>query len=39
MSDGETADFALLLEYRRAKCPGIERIRYTTSHPRNSRSA
>ena len=30
---GETADFALLLEYV-AEIPGIERIRYTTSHPR-----
>ena len=29
---GETADFALLLEYV-AEIPGIERIRYTTSHP------
>jgi tRNA-2-methylthio-N6-dimethylallyladenosine synthase len=33
MSDGDTADFALLLEYV-AEVPGIERIRYTTSHPR-----
>jgi tRNA-2-methylthio-N6-dimethylallyladenosine synthase len=33
MSDGETADFALLLEYV-AEVPGIERIRYTTSHPK-----
>ena len=33
MADGETADFALLLEYV-AEIPGIERIRYTTSHPR-----
>jgi tRNA-2-methylthio-N6-dimethylallyladenosine synthase len=33
MEDGETADFALLLEYA-AGSPGIERIRYTTSHPR-----
>jgi tRNA-2-methylthio-N6-dimethylallyladenosine synthase len=32
-SDGETADLALLLEYV-AEIPGIERIRYTTSHPR-----
>ena len=31
--DGEPADFALLLEYV-AEIPGIERIRYTTSHPR-----
>jgi len=29
----EKADFALLLEYV-AEIPGIERIRYTTSHPR-----
>jgi tRNA-2-methylthio-N6-dimethylallyladenosine synthase len=29
---GEIADFALLLEYV-AAVPGIERIRYTTSHP------
>jgi tRNA-2-methylthio-N6-dimethylallyladenosine synthase len=29
----EAADFALLLEYV-AEMPGIERIRYTTSHPR-----
>jgi tRNA-2-methylthio-N6-dimethylallyladenosine synthase len=29
---GETADFALLLDYV-AEIPGIERIRYTTSHP------
>jgi tRNA-2-methylthio-N6-dimethylallyladenosine synthase len=33
MTDGETADFALLLEYV-AEVPGIERIRYTTSHPK-----
>jgi tRNA-2-methylthio-N6-dimethylallyladenosine synthase len=33
MADGETADFALLLEYV-ADVPGIERIRYTTSHPK-----
>jgi len=32
MSDGEAADFALLLEYL-AEMPGIERLRYTTSHP------
>ena len=30
---GELADFALLLEYV-AEIPGIERIRYTTSHPK-----
>jgi tRNA-2-methylthio-N6-dimethylallyladenosine synthase len=29
----ETADFALLLEYV-ADIPGIERLRYTTSHPK-----
>jgi tRNA-2-methylthio-N6-dimethylallyladenosine synthase len=33
MSDGAIADFATLLEYV-AEVPGIERIRYTTSHPR-----
>ncbi len=33
MSDGEIADFALLLEYLH-EIPGIERIRYTTSHPK-----
>lgn len=33
MSDGDIADFALLLEYV-AEIPGIERLRYTTSHPR-----
>ncbi|MGQ9684943.1 MAG: tRNA (N6-isopentenyl adenosine(37)-C2)-methylthiotransferase MiaB [Thiobacillaceae bacterium] len=33
MDDGETADFALLLELT-AEIPGIERIRFTTSHPR-----
>jgi tRNA-2-methylthio-N6-dimethylallyladenosine synthase len=31
--DGELADFALLLELV-AEIPGIERIRFTTSHPR-----
>jgi tRNA-2-methylthio-N6-dimethylallyladenosine synthase len=31
--DGDVADFAQLLEYV-AEIPGIERIRYTTSHPR-----
>ncbi|MFA5914820.1 MAG: tRNA (N6-isopentenyl adenosine(37)-C2)-methylthiotransferase MiaB [Burkholderiales bacterium] len=30
---GDSADFALLLEYV-AEIPGIERIRYTTSHPK-----
>jgi len=33
MSDGETADLALLLRYL-AELPGLERIRFTTSHPR-----
>ena len=33
MPDGEIADFALLLEYVN-EIPGIERIRFTTSHPR-----
>ncbi|MBY0474591.1 MAG: tRNA (N6-isopentenyl adenosine(37)-C2)-methylthiotransferase MiaB [Nitrosomonas sp.] len=33
MSDGEIADFALLLEYLH-EIPGIERIRYITSHPK-----
>jgi tRNA-2-methylthio-N6-dimethylallyladenosine synthase len=33
MTDGAIADFATLLEYV-AEVPGIERIRYTTSHPR-----
>jgi tRNA-2-methylthio-N6-dimethylallyladenosine synthase len=31
-ASGEMADFALLVEYV-AEIPGIERIRYTTSHP------
>src|SRR5690606_5169663 len=31
--DGEIADFAMLLEYVH-EIPGIERIRYTTSHPK-----
>jgi len=31
--DGEIADFAQLVEYV-AEIPGIDRIRYTTSHPR-----
>jgi tRNA-2-methylthio-N6-dimethylallyladenosine synthase len=30
---GEIADFAMLIEYV-AEMPGIERIRYTTSHPK-----
>jgi tRNA-2-methylthio-N6-dimethylallyladenosine synthase len=33
LEDGEAADFAMLLEYV-AAIPGIERLRYTTSHPR-----
>lgn len=33
MSDGEIADFALLIEYI-AEIPGIERIRFVTSHPK-----
>jgi len=32
-SDNEIADFALLLEYT-AEIPGIERIRFITSHPK-----
>ena len=31
--EGDTADFAMLLEYV-SEIDGIERIRYTTSHPR-----
>ena len=33
LEDGESADFALLLEYV-AAIPGMARIRYTTSHPK-----
>jgi tRNA-2-methylthio-N6-dimethylallyladenosine synthase len=33
MGDGEFADFALLLEYL-AEMPGLGRIRFTTSHPK-----
>jgi tRNA-2-methylthio-N6-dimethylallyladenosine synthase len=33
LPDGEPGDFALLLEYV-AEIPGIERLRYTTSHPK-----
>jgi tRNA-2-methylthio-N6-dimethylallyladenosine synthase len=33
MAEGEIADLALLLEYL-AEMPGLERIRYTTSHPK-----
>jgi tRNA-2-methylthio-N6-dimethylallyladenosine synthase len=33
MAGGEFADLALLLEYL-AEIPGLERLRYTTSHPR-----
>jgi tRNA-2-methylthio-N6-dimethylallyladenosine synthase len=36
MGTGETADFALLLEYVH-EIPGVERIRYTTSHPKEFR--
>ena len=32
-ADGQTADLAMLLEYA-ADVPGIERLRYTTSHPK-----
>jgi tRNA-2-methylthio-N6-dimethylallyladenosine synthase len=32
-ASGESADLAMLLEYA-AEMPGIERLRYTTSHPR-----
>jgi tRNA-2-methylthio-N6-dimethylallyladenosine synthase len=32
-ADGEAADFALLLDHV-AAMPGIERVRYTTSHPK-----
>ncbi len=32
MQSGETADLAMLLEYLH-EIPGIERLRYTTSHP------
>jgi len=32
-TEGEIADFATLIEYV-AEMPGIERIRYTTSHPK-----
>ncbi|GAB3462805.1 tRNA (N6-isopentenyl adenosine(37)-C2)-methylthiotransferase MiaB [Massilia terrae] len=33
MADGQVADFALLLEYV-AAIPGIERLRFVTSHPK-----
>jgi len=33
LQDGEVADLALLIEYL-AEMPGLERIRYTTSHPK-----
>ncbi len=33
MARGEVADFALLLEYL-AEIPGLERLRFTTSHPK-----
>ncbi len=35
---GETADLATLLEYL-AEMPGLERLRYTTSHPREMTSS
>jgi tRNA-2-methylthio-N6-dimethylallyladenosine synthase len=38
MHDGEIADFALLLDCV-AEIPGIERLRYTTSHPREMTAA
>ena len=37
-TSGEIADFATLLEYV-AEIPGIERIRYTTSHPQGDDAA
>ena len=33
LEDGQRVDFALLIDYV-AEIPGIERIRYTTSHPK-----
>ena len=33
LAEGEAGDFALLLEYA-AEIPGIERLRFTTSHPK-----
>jgi tRNA-2-methylthio-N6-dimethylallyladenosine synthase len=33
MANGESADFALLLEYI-AEIPGVERLRFVTSHPK-----
>ncbi|BEV72334.1 MULTISPECIES: tRNA (N6-isopentenyl adenosine(37)-C2)-methylthiotransferase MiaB [unclassified Paludibacterium] len=33
MADGNIADFAMLLEYVH-EIPGVERLRFTTSHPR-----
>jgi len=33
MADGDFADFSLLIEYT-AEIPGIERIRFVTSHPK-----
>ena len=33
MADGEIADFAMLLDYVH-EIPGVERIRFTTSHPK-----
>ncbi|MBO4789695.1 MAG: tRNA (N6-isopentenyl adenosine(37)-C2)-methylthiotransferase MiaB [Oxalobacter sp.] len=37
LDDGSTADFTMLLEYA-AEIPGIERIRFVTSHPREFNS-
>ena len=37
-NDTEIADFALLLEYV-SEIPGIERLRYTTSHPKEMTSS
>ena len=34
MADGERADLALLLDYV-SEIPGVERLRFTTSHPRD----
>ncbi len=37
LDDGSTADFTMLLEYA-TEIPGIERIRFVTSHPREFNS-
>jgi tRNA-2-methylthio-N6-dimethylallyladenosine synthase len=39
MDDGDSADLALAASKYVAAMPGIERIRYTTSHPRECRAA